>query len=141
VTAGRPSADSDGRVLIARIPPVADALDLLAVLADLHARGMCEPPPLASRTSAAYALAARRGGDAVRAATGEWESGFGLPREDAEPEHVLAFGTRTFAELYATPARPDERGAFWDPDEPRRFGRWARRLWDPLLAVEEVRER
>jgi len=24
----------------------------------------------------------------------------------------------------------DER---WDPDETRRFGQWARRLWDPLL--------
>jgi len=36
------------------------------------------------------------------------------------------------------PARADERGAWWDPDETARFGRWARRLWDGLLQVEEI---
>jgi hypothetical protein len=35
------------------------------------------------------------------------------------------------------PPREDER---WDLDETRRFGRWARRLWDGLLAVEELAE-
>jgi hypothetical protein len=50
-------------------------------------------------------------------------------------------GSRPFADLLAERARADERGAWWDPDEPRRFGRWARRLRDGLLAVEEVGER
>jgi exodeoxyribonuclease V gamma subunit len=55
---------------------------------------------------------------------------------------VLAFdGVRTIEELLDAPARSDEQGAFWDPAEPRRFGRWARRLWDGLLGVEEVQER
>jgi hypothetical protein len=47
----------------------------------------------------------------------------------------------TFAELLAAPARADEQGAWWDLGERRRFGRWSRRLWDGLLAVEEVVDR
>jgi exodeoxyribonuclease V gamma subunit len=47
-------------------------------------------------------------------------------------------GARPFADLLAEPARADERSAWWDPDEPRRFGRWARRLWDGLLDAEEL---
>ena len=103
---------------------------------------MREPPPLACLTSAAYASAARAGRDPEAAARREWESEFRRDREDREPEHVLAFGGElAFADLLADPARADERGAWWDADEPRRFGRWARRLWDGLLAVEEVGDR
>ena len=50
-------------------------------------------------------------------------------------------GVRAFAELLDEPARADERGAWWDPDETRRFGRWARRLWDGLLQCEELVQR
>jgi exodeoxyribonuclease V gamma subunit len=101
------------------------ALDHLAAVVDLYDRGMREPAPLYCLTSAAYAA----GADA-RAA---WESAR-FPGEDAEPDHELVLGgRRTFAELTAAPARPDER---WDMDETRRFGRWARRLWDPLLDHE-----
>jgi exodeoxyribonuclease V gamma subunit len=141
VTLGR---GADAGVTVARIPSpaTADALEQLAVLADLYDRGMREPPPLACLTSAAYAAAARDGRDPEAAARSEWESGFRFPREDAEPEHVLVLGgVRPFADLLAEPARADERGSWWDPGEPRRFGRWARRLWDGLLAVEEVVER
>jgi hypothetical protein len=46
-----------------------------------------------------------------------------------------------FDAVLAAPARPDEQGTWWDLGEPRRFGRWARRLWDGLLAVEELVER
>jgi exodeoxyribonuclease V gamma subunit len=144
LTVGRAPSGSDASITIARIPPLdADAaLDHLGVLVDLHDRGMREPPPLACLSSAAYAAAARAGGDPVAAATGAWESAYSFDREDREPEHQLALGgVRTFAELLAEPARADERGAWWDPDEPRRFGRWARRLWDGLLQSEEVEER
>jgi exodeoxyribonuclease V gamma subunit len=140
VTVGR---GEDG-VTVARIPPLAaaDALEHLAVLADLHDRGMREPPPLACLTSAAYAAAARDGRDPEAAAAREWEPDYRFEREGGEPEHVLVLGgARPFADLLAEPARADERGAWWDPDEPRRFGRWARRLWDGLLAVEEVSDR
>ncbi len=45
-----------------------------------------------------------------------------------------------FEEMTAAPARADERGPGWDEDETTRFGRWARRLWDGLLAHEELTE-
>jgi exodeoxyribonuclease V gamma subunit len=144
LTLGRAGQDSHGQVTVAHIPPIpaADALEQLAVLADLHDRGMREPPPLACLTSAAYAAAARAGGDPEAAGAGEWESAYSFDREDRAPEHVLALGgVRPFADLLAEPARADERGRWWDPDEPRRFGRWARRVWDPLLAIEEVADR
>jgi exodeoxyribonuclease V gamma subunit len=40
-----------------------------------------------------------------------------------------------FTDLMQAGARPDER---WDMDETRRFGRWARRLWDGLLDHERL---
>jgi hypothetical protein len=65
-----------------------------------------------------------------------------MPREDAEEEHRLVLGgTRPYAALREEPARDDERGPGWDPTEASRLGRWARRLWDGLLAVEEVEDR
>jgi exodeoxyribonuclease V gamma subunit len=124
VTVGR---DPEDGVAVKRIAGVDGGLarDYLAVLLDLYDRGMREPPPLYCLTSAAYAA----GGDPRRV----WESAR-FPGEDADPEHELVLaGRRTFEELMAAPARTDER---WDMDEPRRFGRWARRLWDPVLEHE-----
>jgi exodeoxyribonuclease V gamma subunit len=101
------------------------ALDHLAGVVDLYDRGMREPAPLYCLTSAAYAAGAD--------ARAVWESAR-FPGEDAEPDHELVLGgRRTFAELTAAPARVDER---WDMDETRRFGRWARRLWDRVLEHE-----
>ncbi len=150
LTVGRGTAGSDARVTIARIPPLdaepearrALALDHLGVLADLFDRGMREPPPLASAASAAYALAARAGGDPAAAGRSAWESAYTFDREDRDPEHQLALGgVRTFDELLSERARGDERGEWWDAEETRRFGRWARRLWDGLLQVEELEHR
>ena len=48
-------------------------------------------------------------------------------------------GVLTFAELLARAARArTSRARGWDATETRRFGRWARRLWDGLLAIEDV---
>ena len=47
----------------------------------------------------------------------------------------------TFAELCQEPPRVDEHGGGWDPTEPTRVGRWAARLWAPLLALEEMEDR
>jgi exodeoxyribonuclease V gamma subunit len=133
LTVARAPHNSDARVSVARIPPLdaALALDHLAVLTELYDLGMREPAPLACKTSAAYA----RGG--VAAARAEWESSYEFDREDREPEHVLVRGgVVAFDDVMAEPARTDEA---WDMDETRRFGRWARRLWDGLLQHEELR--
>jgi exodeoxyribonuclease V gamma subunit len=139
VTIGRPPSKVDASVAIARIAPIdpGEALDHLAVLLDLYDRGMREPPPLACMTSAAYAAAARAGGDPVKAACGEWQSD-PFPKEDVDPEHRLVLGELSFDELIAEPARADEIGPFWDQDETTRFGRWALRLWTGLLQSERV---
>ncbi len=130
VTVARAPHDSDERVAVARIAPLDAelALDHLAVLMELYDLGMREPAPLACGTSAAYA---QSGAGAARKA---WESSFDFAREDQDPEHVLVRGgVLTFDEVMAEGARTDER---WDMDETRRFGRWARRLWDGLLEHE-----
>jgi exodeoxyribonuclease V gamma subunit len=133
LTVGR--AEGDG-VTVARIAPLAagEARDHLAVLIDLYDRGMREAPPLASETSAAYARTARAGGDAQAAARAKWETDRFRP-ECREPEHELVFAG---VDLLDLPGRPDERGPHWDPDERTRFGRWALRLWLPLLDAERL---
>ena len=77
-----------------RLPRLAPALALehLAALVELFDAGMREPLPIACKTSAAYAQALHRGGDPVKAATEEWESGWDFSNEDEEPEHELVFG-------------------------------------------------
>jgi exodeoxyribonuclease V gamma subunit len=135
--------EGDG-ITVATIEPLAreDALHELQALADLHDRALCEPLPMACRTSAAYAIARSRGGDGLRPASSEWSSTDWRAKEDAETEHVLAFGgIRSFADLRGEPPRDDERGPGWDLAEQSRFGRLAMRLWAPLLAHEQVRDR
>jgi exodeoxyribonuclease V gamma subunit len=135
MTIGRAPSGSDASVTIARIAPLDAALarDHLAVLIDLFDRGMREPAPLACLTSAAYA---ETGAVAARKA---WESTYDFAREDQDPEHVLVHGgVLAYEDLLAAPARTDEP---WDMQEPRRFGRWARRLWDGLLQHERLEHR
>jgi exodeoxyribonuclease V gamma subunit len=146
VTIGRGSED---RVAVATIPALGEdagerraaALEHLETLVDLHGRGVREPVPLACRTSAAYAQQVhRRSGDPRRAACNKWESSR-FPGEDADPEHVLVFrGAIPFDDLVRRAPRDDERGRGWDVEEPSRFGRYALRLWTPLLDLEEMRE-
>ena len=112
------------------------------MLVHLYDRGMREPPPLSCLASAAHAAAARAGTDPVAAGRGAWESAYTFDREDREPDHQLVLGgVQPFDARLSERARPDERGPWWDPDEPRRFGRWARRLWEGLLQVEEITDR
>jgi exodeoxyribonuclease V gamma subunit len=147
-TVGRAGGGEDAKV--ARIPPLAAdperrraaALDHLAALVDLYERGMREPLPLYCATSAAYAEAARRGDDPVAAATEEWKSPWSFDKEDREPEHLLVLaGERSFAELLDESPCADESGPGWHASERTRLGRLARRLWDGLLAIEEVTQR
>ncbi|HWM08999.1 MAG TPA: exodeoxyribonuclease V subunit gamma, partial [Solirubrobacteraceae bacterium] len=142
VTIGR-ARDPSCEITVARIAALdaAVARDYLDALVDLYHRGMREPAPLASRTSAAYAAAAHRGEDPAAPARSQWEGAFNRPGEAADEEHVLVLGGElAFDDLLLARARPDEQGPRWDRDEPRRFGRWARRLWDDLLANETVED-
>jgi exodeoxyribonuclease V gamma subunit len=136
ITVGRGQDDDAAGVARIRSSGGKEALDQLAVLVDLHARGLREPLPIYCQTSAAYAAApaARRRRDAAA----EWETGQRWPREDREPEHQLVLGgTVSFADLLAPLPRADEQGAGWASDETTRFGRYSRRLWDALLAHED----
>jgi len=153
VTIGRARAGAAGNVTIARIgSPAGDpdgrrraALEQLGVLTDLYARGMREPLPLYCLTAAAWAEAAAgggSGGDPVAAARAAWTSDWHTAREDQEPEHRLVLGGRTtFEQLLTEAPRADEAGPGWNMLEPTRLGRCARRLWDGLLAFEEVHTR
>jgi exodeoxyribonuclease V gamma subunit len=153
VTVGR----SDRRhrdVTIARVPAVEgntearreDALRHLTVLADLYERGLRAPLPLYCRTSGAFAEAVRVGRSTEAAVRREWESGWRsgwfFTGEDADPEHELVLGRqRTVSELLAEVPCDDESAAGWPDEEPSRVGRYARRLWDPLLDREVVEHR
>ena len=91
------------------------ALDHLASLAALFDDGMCEPLPLACKTSAAYAA----GGKAAK----EWESEWNFTREDQELEHQLVFGGVLTFEALSARAGFDHR---------------AHQLWDGPLGWEQV---
>ena len=149
VTVGRAQAGADdrARVTIARLPTLsADpderrerATEALTRLIDVYDRGLREALPIACTSSAAYAGAARRGTSPVAAARAAWESTWNRDREDREPDHLLVLGgERTIEELLAERPRADEQGNGWDAAEETRFGRYARRVWDDLLAVETV---
>jgi exodeoxyribonuclease V gamma subunit len=142
VTIGR--GRSGSLVCVARLfaPDADEAREHLAALVDLHDRGMREPLPLYCKTSAAYAEAVAGGGDPARAAASEWESRYQFAGECAEPEHLLVLGGEAaLVDLLAAPPGPDDDGAGWEMAEASRLGRYARRLWDGLLAHEEVVER
>jgi exodeoxyribonuclease V gamma subunit len=152
LTVGR--APRGHRVGVAALPPLggtaaeraAEAISHLAVLADLHERGLREPLPMYCRSSEAYARAAALGRPPSKDVTELWESGwrgkFHFEGEQAEAEHELVLGPGvTLRELVATPPRDDEVGDGWGAEERSRFGRYARRLWDGLLGWEQVSER
>jgi exodeoxyribonuclease V gamma subunit len=137
VTIGRGKHERAG---VARIGPIAAdaALEQLRILVDLHARGMREPLPLYCATSAAYAAA--RPAVRVNKAREEWTTPpRGFPNEDRDREHLLVLGDNVpFDDLLLAAPNADEAGAGWATDETTRFGRYARRLWDGLLAHEEL---
>ncbi len=152
VTIGRArsGADDGTRVTVARIPVLATdpqarrerATEALERLVDVYDRGLREALPIACLSSAAYAAAARRGANPVAAARKAWESSWNFDREDREPDHLLVFGgERTIEELLRERPRDDEQGDGWDVADETRFGRYARRIWDGLLACEEVLDR
>jgi exodeoxyribonuclease V gamma subunit len=133
----------DAQTTVARIAAfddVNEALEQLTAVVDLYDRGMREPLPLACDSSAAYAQGAFAGEDPELAAQKQWETAFRYDKEDRQPEHLLVHGgQKPFAELIGEAPRPDEVG--WSLVETHRFGVYARRLWDGLLAREKLIDR
>ncbi|MDQ6728781.1 MAG: exodeoxyribonuclease V subunit gamma [Actinomycetota bacterium] len=118
------------------------AMTQLAALIDLRDRGLREPLPLFCQTSAAYAQAAHGGQDAELAGRRAWESEWNFDHEDRELEHQLVLGGELpFTRLLQLAPQAGEDGPDWRHDELTRFGRLARRLWDGLLACEQVSAR
>ncbi len=114
----------------------------LAALMDLFERGMRAPLPLYSKTSAAWAEAAAAGRDPAASAGRAWTSSYEWDNEDKDPEHVLVLGTAlAFDAMVARSGRPDPDERGWEPSEDPRFGAYARRLWDGLLAHEQMVDR
>ena len=150
ITIGRARSEhSRRRISTAAVEPLAVgsadratiALSQLASLVDLYRRAMREPLPLYDKTSAAWAEAVRLGRPPEDAAARQWTSDQ-FAAEDADPAHVLVLGgVAPIGALLADGPRPDERTPLWDPDESTRLGHYARRLWDGLLAFEEVTDR
>jgi exodeoxyribonuclease V gamma subunit len=122
---------------LAATPPERRAVAVahLATLVDLRDRGLREPIPLFCDTSHTYVEAQAEGDpDAAERAGGRWTSTFDHDREDRDPAHVLVFdGERPWADVLRERPAPGEDGAGWALGEPTRFGRLARRLWDPVL--------
>jgi exodeoxyribonuclease V gamma subunit len=117
----------------------ATALLHLQALVDLFLRGMGEPLPLSLRTSAAWAEAVAAGRDPAGAASSAWASEYRFEKEDKEPEHTLVLGGGlAFDEVLRLAGAPGPVEAAWEPSEATRFGVYARRLWDALLAHEQV---
>ncbi len=116
----------------------------LGVLADLYDRGMRQALPLVCAASAAWAEGRRAAlaEDQLLGRSSEaWQPNGDIPGECDQPEHVFVFGRRSdVRSLMSERPAPDETGPGWAADEPNRFGRLARRLWDPLLGHETVEE-
>jgi exodeoxyribonuclease V gamma subunit len=141
VTIGRRSGS--GRVVEHRAlddPPSARAQRaraLLGELLDLRRRGMQAPLPLPCATAEAWASRSRSGKDARAAARDCWETTFRFDKEDLDRSHRRVFGgVAPFDRLLDELPAGDEAGDGWAADEATRFGRLARRLWDPLLDHE-----
>jgi exodeoxyribonuclease V gamma subunit len=148
-TVGR-SPRRGATISVADIAPLGtDAQDRKAVaeahlreLVDVFERGMCEPLPLYGRSSAAWAGAVKEGRDPSRAAAAEWTSGYNFPKEDKNAEHVLVLGgALPFRAVLESAGVPRADEVAWNPSEPTRVGVYARRVWDGLLALEQVVDR
>ncbi|MDO9410098.1 exodeoxyribonuclease V subunit gamma [Patulibacter sp.] len=112
------------------------AVEALALLLDLRDRGMREPPPLWCATSNAYVEHGPRT-KPHKSASKVWETTWKFDHEDKDAEHQLLLGgVVPYDVLEALEPHDDEVGPGWDETDPSRAGRWATRLWTPLLAAE-----
>jgi exodeoxyribonuclease V gamma subunit len=148
LTVGRGSAP--GSVAVATLAPLPGPPDErrrlaqigLRLIVDLYDRGMTEPLPLVCGASAAWVEGRRLDlseDQVLDRASKVWQSSGDIPGERDQAEHEFVYGRWSDIRcLLSAPPRPDESGAGWTGSEPHRFGRLARRLWDPLLVHESM---
>jgi exodeoxyribonuclease V gamma subunit len=132
VTVGR----YGNRARTSTIVAPADPRAALADLVDLYDRGMCEPLPLLTRTSAAYAAARLAGGtveQALESAGRDWRSAFGGEREDRHVQYVWGEDA-ALTDLLTGPPGDGEQWA----GETTRFGALACRVWAPVRDAEQL---
>ena len=131
VTVGRSRDRARTSTIVAPPDPVAALADLV----DLYDRGMCEPLPMAVKTSWAYAgerLDGRPPERAAEAARKEWNRESGGEREDRSHQYV--WGDKpAFEQLVAAVPGDGEQWA----GEVTRFGALACRFWTPVRAAEQ----
>ncbi len=117
----------------------AHARSVLEQLVALYRSGLTGPLPLPVKTAAEYAERRANGSTptvARMAATKKWDTDR-YPGESHDGEHRLLHGEDApLTVLTAQVPLTEETGPGWASDEPDRFGRLARRLWQPLLAAE-----
>jgi len=130
------------RVATIVLPPVSvlEAPLRLDQLVDLRTLGLRTPAPLPVTAAAAYAEGIRVGTaiKAREAAAEEWTSGYGFPRDDADPENVLLWGqSAPFATLWDWISPLPLPGAGY-ATEPSQFAVLARRVWADVLEHEQT---
>ena len=113
-------------------PDPVSAREILRELFALQESALRQPVPLSTGAGLAYAQARISGGTqeaALKSARTTWEKGFDRQR----PEFTVPFSGPTTpfdALLEQSPLSGEEH-----PEESTRFGCLARRVWDPLLAL------
>ena len=138
---------SPGYVLVTHGPhQPADALKLLEQLVDVRDRGLCEPLPLAPKTSLRWAQAFLSGPGDQNAATmdadREWRTNDAyeraFPKEQDDPSVRYVHGDSVPLTAVLGVPDDDER---WTPGVDSRLGQLALRVWAPLLRGAERLER
>ncbi|MBD8063035.1 exodeoxyribonuclease V subunit gamma [Oceanitalea stevensii] len=136
-TVARPDHRRPGAYVARLSPPTPqEAVELLDQLVQLHALALREPLPVPVPVACTYATS-RAGGDsadmALVNARRAWDGDEFLR---ADEHHVICWGTG--ASLDDILGTPTESERAWYPQDPSRLGVLARRVWEPLLAHEQV---
>jgi exodeoxyribonuclease V gamma subunit len=117
-----------------------EALSHLHTLVQIYARGLRSPLPMPPETSCRYAEKRAEGKSvhtALKFAGYAWRRKGSGPEEFGEfsdPLHRLVWGDADVQALLDEP--PEADGTY--PEEPHLFGQLARRVWSPVLTVEQM---
>ncbi len=138
VTVGRPPSGTGAALARLIAPPAPVALQRLQELAGLRDRALREPLPMPVDTAFAYARS-RCGGDteeqALAAARAQWESRQAFEARDVHNATVWRPAPSRLDVLLEPPGRTEQA---WWPQDGTRLGVLARRVWEALLACEEL---